>query len=242
MKKKIFVAALLIAVTMICVCSCSSKFNYDGDMLVDKKSGIKYNYAPFNYEPTELGKKYATQKVSGIEAVYYTIGDLSANEWLANEDLTVFYAEGVHLPTFEEMSPDRILVCEEDYTTSSIADITDSEAVTKILEEYKNGFSFESSSVIVSTKYSLKFRSSSYPYLQYSLSYLEYEEGLVISDKIESTEDYKYLFDEKEVEISLIQNDDGSTTVKYDLGKYFLYSKWDGVFVRIGSTLSDKIG
>lgn len=242
MKKKIFVVVLLIALMMTCVCSCNSKFNYDGDMLVNKKSGIKYNYAPFCYEPTELGKKYATQKISGIETVYYTIGDLPENEWLANEDLTVFYAEGVHLPTFEEMSPDRILVCEEDYTTSSVADITDSDTVAKIIGEYRNGFSFESSYVIANTKYSLKFRSSSYPYLQYSLSYLEYEEGLVISDKVENTEDYKYLFDEKDVEISMIQNDDGSTTVKYDLGKYFLYSKWDGVFVRIGSTLTDKIG
>ncbi len=242
--KKISLLAILLAVVLLicscgnCSCAKKSKFRYENDMIVDEKTGIKYECAPFAYQPVSFGAKYATQEKSGIVTEYYQLGDMPTDKWLTNEDLCVFYAQGVELPSFEELNSNRILICEKGEQTVSLFDITDKEKVQSVIDEYLGARRIKGNPARSDVQYLLNFRGDSYPFLQYSLEYLEYEGGLVIYDKTDDISSYKYQYSESEAKISHEQNEDGSFTVSYDLGKYFIYSRYEGFYCQISDALA----
>ena len=233
---KIAICALVLCLLF---CSCSNKrLTPSGDKLVDGKTGIRYNVAPVCYEPVTLGKEFARSDRQDYEVVYFLLGELSSSEWLCDGEYNVYYTDGVKLPTFEQMMINRILVCREDQNLIAIKDITDEALVDLVIDGYKSAPQTEYVGLKADVIYEIKFRSAIYPYIQYSLSYYEYKNGCVLTDKTDDIENYKYFASEDVVDITIVQNEDGSYTITYDYGKYFIRNEADGSFVR----LSDEVG
>ena len=240
---KVLKTAICVLLMCVALVSCANKrLTPSGDKLVDGKTDIEYNVAPMCYEPVSLGKEFARSDRQDYEITYYQMGELSTDEWLCDGEYNVYYADGVKLPTFEEMSINRILVCQEDEALISIKDITDEELVLAVIDAYKNGEATEYIGLKADIALKLKFRSAIYPYLQYSLSYYEYTDGCIIEDKTDDISSYKYFTTDKSVEITTTENDDGTYTVTYNYGKYFIRNESDGTFVKVSEELYKIIG
>lgn len=237
---KVAICALLVCVLL---CSCANKrLTPSGDKLVDKKTGIEYNVAPACYEPVSLGKEFARSDRQDYEVTYYQLGELSSEEWLCDGEYNVYYTDGVKLPSFDEMMINRVLVCREDQTLVGIKDITDESLVSAIIDGYKNGQATEYVGLKADVIYELKLRSPIYPYMQYTLSYYEYKDGCVLTDKTDDIENYKYFVSDDLVGITTEQNEDGSYTVTYNYGKYFIRNEADGSFIKLSDELGQIIG
>ena len=236
--KTIMVVLLLCVLLVSCA---DARFASSGNVLVDNKTNIEYNVAPGCYEPVSLGKEVAKVDKGSYEKIYYQIGELSINEWLTDNSYNVFYADGVKLPTFEEMMFNRILVCEEYDQLVCINDITDSSLVSALIDGYNNGTPSKYMEFKADEVLKLKFRSAIYPYLQYSLTYYEYTDGCFFEDTTDDIENYKYLTNDEFVDITVDPNDDGTYTVRYDYGKYFIRNEADGTFVKVGEEVHEII-
>jgi hypothetical protein len=232
--------ALMLIAALITSCS-DGRVSSDGDLLIDKQTNITYRVAPSCYEPVALGKEHSRSNKQGYEKIYYLLGELSGNEWLTDSEYNVYRALGVKLPTLEEMNCQRMLVCEEGDTLVSINDVTDAQSVKALINAYLNGERAEYIGLKADSVLKLKLRSALYPYIQYSLTYYEYENGCILKDTTDDIASYKYLTDDDGVEISVEQNADGSYTVTYNYGKYFIRNESDGTFVRVGQDVYDII-
>ena len=240
---KVLKMAICVLLACVVLASCANKrLMPSGDKLVDGKTDIEYNVASASYEPVSLGKEFARSDRQGYEITYYQIGELSTDEWLCDGEYNVYYADGVKLPSFEEMNFNRILVCQEDEALVSIKDITEKKLVLAVIDGYKNGEASEYIGLKADVILELKFRSAIYPYLQYSLSYYEYTDGCIIEDKTDDISSYKYITADESVEITTTENDDGSYTVTYNYGKYFIRNESDGAFVKVSEKLHEIIG
>ena len=241
-KMKIIKTALIMLIACIALVSCAnSRFSSSGTLLKDKHTNTEYNVAPSCYEPVSLGKEIAREDKGSYEKVYYQMGELSESEWLTDDSYNVFYAEGIKLPTFEEMMCNRLLVCKDTDQLVSLFDITDSTLVSAVIEGYLNGEPSKYISLGSHSVLKLKFRSAVYPYLQYSLTYYEYPDGCVYEDTTSDIENYKYLANDEFVDISVTENSDGTYTVRYDYGSYFIHNEADGTYVKVGKDLADII-
>ena len=240
---KLLKVAICALVLCLLLCSCANKrLTPSGDKLVDGKTGIEYNVAPSCYEPVSFGKEFAKSDRKDYEITYYQLGELSSEEWLCDGEYNVYYTDGVKLPSFDEMMINRVLVCREDQTLIGIKDITDEALVAAIVDGYKKGQATEYVGLKADVIYELKFRSAIYPYLQYTLSYYEYKDGCVLTDKTDDIENYKYFASDDLVDITTEQNEDGSYTVTYNYGKYFIRNEADGSFVKLSDELGQIIG
>ena len=240
---KIFKIAICILLTCLILCACTNKrLTPNGEKLIDNKTGIEYNVAPSCYEPIGLGTEYARSDRQGYDVTYYRIGELSPLEWLTDGEYNVYYANGVTLPSFDEMSFNRIVVCEEYDALISVKDITDASLVNKVIDGYKNAQETEYLGLKADAVYKLKFRSAIYPYIQYSLTYYEYTDGCKVQVNVDDITTYEYYTNDESVTITTAENSDGGWTVTYDYGKYFIRNEYTGDFFKVSDELADIVG
>lgn len=172
----------LILVLSVLLGSCSSlhKIEYDreNNVYTDTKTGIVYTDAPGCYEPVQIGDEYARWKVNkDASIVLHVIGDMDPAKWLCEEGKTVFYAEGVTLPTLREMAPETLYICVEATLTMALATLTDAEVIERAITLWESAESIPYSGKEPTQNLRIKFASNAYPGLYYSLIYLEYSDG-----------------------------------------------------------------
>lgn len=177
----------LLAVVLCCgmlmggLCSCMlHKVEYDKteNAYVDGRTGIAYHDAPGCYEPVAIGKEYAQLKYGRkTSVVFYEMGEMDPAKWLCEEGKTVFYADGVTLPTLTEMAPEQVHLCIEQASTMVLSTITDAEDIHALIDVWLNGEEVVYTGLEPNVNLRVKFESASYPGLYYSLIYLEYGDG-----------------------------------------------------------------
>ena len=177
----------LLAVVLCCgmlmggLCSCMlHKVEYDKteNAYVDGRTGIAYHDAPGCYEPVAIGKEYAQLKYGRkTSVVFYEMGEMDPAKWLCEEGKTVFYADGVTLPTLTEMAPEQVHLCIEQASTMVLSTITDAEDIAALIEVWQTGEEVTYTGLEPSVNLRVKFESPTYPGLYYSLIYLEYSDG-----------------------------------------------------------------
>lgn len=141
MKKSIskkYIAAFLCALALLlCSCSGANKFEMKDGSYVDKTSGISYIDALACYEPIKIGDTLYG-RLGDVEL--YEIEGAEPKSWLCEKTGTVFYAEGVKLPTLDEMN----ISYAELYTDAeSVERITDSTLISALVAIYTEGESVE---------------------------------------------------------------------------------------------------
>ncbi len=147
------------------------------NLYTDRYTGISYTNAPSVYEPMALSKEYARWKSPGGRVVFYEIEGMDPSLWLAEEGKTVFYSTEVTLPTLSQMEPNRILICVEETLTVAIAEITEPEEISALIDIWENGEAVPYPGTTPKATYRIKFQSELYPGLLFSLIYVEYDNG-----------------------------------------------------------------
>lgn len=154
------------------------KVNYDSQGYVDNRTAIRYIDAPGCYEPVAIGKEYAKLMYNRkATVIFHEIGGMDPAKWLCEEGKTVFYAEGVTLPTLTEMAPDKVHLCIEEALTMVLTTIDDPADVQALMEVWLNGEEVTYTGLEPVLNLRVKFESPTYPGLYYSLIYLEYSDG-----------------------------------------------------------------
>lgn len=180
-------AALLIAVSLV---SCSLSLvpltyvSEDGT-LVNKKLGLSYAAAPGCFEAAAFGDEYAAMK--GSKMTLCSIPGLDASEWLVenapNGAPTVFVSTALTIPTLAEFEPDRLYICYDNETILAINTIDDAALINKVADAFMTRPDADyplAGSLIVR---SLKFSSSRFPGLYYSITYAVFPEGIFLYDR-----------------------------------------------------------
>ena len=214
-RQKRYIAAFLALITVLSLClsSCGkgNKFSMnDEGRYVDKKTNIAYIDAPFCYEPTEISDRvYGTLD----KVTLYEIEGADPKKWLCEQSGTVFYADGVKLPTLEEMDISYALVMLEDV---ALANISDRGEIEGLIDAYMNGISL-TKPYLSDDAYKINWRIRFYDEsigICYVLAYIEVNEDVIF-------------------------NVDG-TEVNY--GRKFFYNRFDEArFVPAGDLLDEYV-
>lgn len=178
--KRIFLAAisaLLLCTLAITLGACSKdeQLVSDGPAFKDKRTKVTYTYAPFSYEPIEIGEEvYGQSEYSK----FYEIVGLDPLEFICEESGTVFYDEDITLPTPDKMTFDYLEICTEDETLTVDKTISDTNVIKFIMNDHLSAEKLTYSPVEASAVYKLRFADTSMG-LYYSVELIRYADDLV---------------------------------------------------------------
>ena len=193
--KKIIALILCVAtvLALLTFVSCGKSLEYKDGYYYCPQNGVSYQVVSFEYEPVAMGKEYATLE-EGLSVIkLYEIQNADPEKWLASDDGTLFCAADEKIPTLKEMSVDNILVCYESVATVSIARITDADDVAAVIDNYLSGETVEYPIGDEQEEFlKIKMSSEKYPWLYYSLAYVEFAADVYEYDYPESLENYEY--------------------------------------------------
>lgn len=171
------IALLFTAIVLLFSCSSVISLSYEDDLLVDKKNNVSYTFASVSFEPALIGEKYAEYKKLNVEL--YTIPGLSPSKWLAEQYEgigSIFYSTDINLPALAEFEANKVMICITADVSLPLAEITDLQDISAIIEQIDNG----ERAIIPPTcenSYTLKFVSEKYPFIYYTLRYLDCGDG-----------------------------------------------------------------
>ena len=180
-------AFLLLLLLALVSCSGSVKLEYVEGQLVNKNKKLAYSAAPLNYEPVAIGEEYAVY--GKTQTPLYEIIGLDPKEWLTEANTgtttTIFYGDGVTLPTLREIDPDEIYVCLNGTITFAQSTIKDKETIDSLIEVFESGEQIDWPLTGAVRIYELKFHSTeNWDRLYYNLTFGEFPEGMFLYDRL----------------------------------------------------------
>ena len=179
-------AFLLLLLLALVSCSGSVKLEYEEGQLVNKNKKLAYSPAPLNYEPVAIGEEYAVY--GKTKTPLYEIIGLDPKEWLTEANTgtttTIFYGDGVTLPSLREIDPDEIYICLNGAITFAQSTIKNKEAIDKLIEVFESGEQIDWPLTGAVRIYELKFHSTeNWDRLYYNLTFGEFPEGKFLYDR-----------------------------------------------------------
>lgn len=215
MKSYLRILLVLLAL-LLTLCGCGRKLTVnDDDTYTDRRNGVTYIPLSPCYEPVSLGAEYATYKLSGVKTVLHQVGTLLPEQYLASEYYAVYANRELNVPDFGALQLTRALLYHT--TNTAIPALTlksEVEAEQKVIsvlrEAYLNGVRVSYPSFYErDASYTLRFEASNLSGLYYTITYIEYAED--IYDEIDG--------------------------VQTNLGRYFLYDRYNKICVAVDSSL-----
>ena len=200
------VCAACILLTLLCSCSKGNKFEADGAVYKDKKTDVSYEAAPACYEPISVGSEVygESENVS-----FYEIEGQNPLNWICEEGGTVFYADGVELPSLDEMEISYINICVETNTTVTRTKVQSAEDISDIVSAYVSADSIYYRGNTPALTYKIRFADSSNGVF-YSVVFVRYAEDYTVKETDGTEKNY---------------------------GKDFLYNRFEDRFVQAPDAL-----
>ena len=168
-------------------CSKGEDIVADGSAFKDKRTNVTYVYAPFSYEPIELGAEVYGESE---HSKFYEIAGLDPLEFICEESGTVFYSEDTTLPTPDKMKFDYLEICTEDESITVESTVTNIESIKAIMNEHLSAKTLTYWGDTALTVYKLRFADTSLG-LYYSVSFIRYAEDRV-EDGVNYGKDFIY--------------------------------------------------
>lgn len=224
MKKILSLLCLLTAVScLLASCAGLPSLDRSGDKVTDNKNGITYYYAPSTYRPISYSKDaiFTDNKEHSYRKVANSNGSFADTAELIYDytSASLLYSSEVQLPTLEQMAPEMIHFYYEDTVATLLHSDTDKNNIAEIIKIYKSGINCKSPDASVGDIYTITFTSEEFPFFAFALTYVEYTQDVLEYDSTDSLEGYSF---REGVTHTEEQNEDGSYTVTYNYGKYFL--------------------
>ncbi len=176
-------AALLLAcITLLCACKTkSSELHLENGAFRNEKTGVAFREASANYRATSVLQGEPLFLAMGVLSdgiPLYAIEGADADDYLTDENYTLYYSESITLPTLAEMKPYALSLS---YNASERGklDEGDREAIDLLMQHLEqdeayprtllSGYPYE--------RFELLFHSKEYPGFFYVLEYWKYEES-----------------------------------------------------------------
>ena len=185
---------------------------------VNGKTNVVYYPAPDCYEAKYYITEEAVALNDGVE--FFAVDGVEDEKWLYSPDFGILlYAEGEKLPTLAELQSNLLSIRLDDGGISkTVSDVEDSAKISEILKAYENGETLEYPGKRANYKFDLKFYSEQYPWIVYTLMFVQYGEDLVLN----------------------VKGEDGEIK-QINYGKNFIYNRAEDRFVVIGDELQKYI-
>ena len=242
---------LAVAILFGCLVSCGGcsgcskpvKLETKQDGYYNEKLEVYYSIAPSSYEA--MGYIKEAYAVDSHDFTFHIVTDPNGNradaaQWLYDAtNAALLYNSDNKLPTLEEMKPDAVDFFVEGNTRVNLVSVSDAEEIKAIIDCLDNPFCKKSSiRSELKDSYGLRFTSDGYKYIAYVLDYVEFSQNIYEYEKAEGytdVADIEARYDFKDgVEYEIIAEEDGSYTVKYNYGKYFIYDENVGRYYMAG--------
>ena len=233
---------LALAVLFACLVSCGScsgcsktvKLETKQDGYYNEKLEVYYSIAPSSYEA--MGYIKEAYAVDAHDFSFHIVTDTTGNRadasaWLYDAtNAVLLYNSDNKLPTLEEMKPVAVDFFVEGNTRVNLITENESSKITAVIDCLDNPSCSKSSiRAELSDSYGLRFTSSEYKYIAYVLDYVEFAQNIYEYERVEGytdVADVEARYDFRQgVEYEIVAEEDGSYTVKYDYGKYFIYDE-----------------
>lgn len=194
MKKivSLLICAVLIVSSLV-LTSCGKTLEFKDGNYYCSQNGVTYQLVSFDYTPVALGEEYATLIDGNVETKLFRIQGAEPEKWLSTEDGSLLCAVGEKIPTLDEMNVNEILVCYESVATISIAVVKEAKDVSAVVDNFKNGMELEYPVGKENERF-LKLHMSSkiYPWLYFSIAYVEFAEDILECDYPADIDAYEY--------------------------------------------------
>ncbi len=250
MKKQMrfcILAGVLALLTLLTSCG-RNHLEYDpqADAYVRRGDGAVFYRASENFLAVNIDMDREICKIkqaSGEDILLYEISNfadssmtdsavyMDASVWMGDYDHRVYYAAGTVLPKLWEMQIKEIYMTDGGEMPRVIDWVEDAGEVAQIIGLYQNGTAFGYSDLHASfgltklkQRNELAFVSQNYQGLYYMLSYLQYEESVTYTEEVADPATFVPRYPRN----YRLQETDGVTYAKYDLGTAFLYDHVSG--------------
>ena len=178
--KKLKLAVLLMALLLLCS-ACGPRFVSDesGQGYVDSKTDIFYVAMPATFEAAsreaEPIGQFKDDKFDR-ELSFYAIPSLDAELFVVDEYGFVYCAADP-MPTFEDLSVNEVIVCEEDAVSVELFRITGVNSIAELVRTWKIAEDAELPMVKATQMRRLKMATTTHPNLYYCINFYAYEGG-----------------------------------------------------------------
>ena len=192
--KKIISVFLLVAMmlTAFNLAACGNSMKIKDGNYYCSQNGVTYQMTPFEYVPVAIGKEYATFKGNGMEYKFHEIQGATPEKWLSTADGNLFCALGEKLPSLTEMESNGIMVCYEQTKVIALTTIRNAKEINSVINDFEKGNAVKFPDAETEQHYKLRFMSEKYPWLYYSLNYVEYAVDICEYDEPADMSSYKY--------------------------------------------------
>ena len=229
----IFTLTLLVCLSTLVSCAQNALLNRQGG-LYDEKEQIYYSYAPMSVEAISYSPK--AHIVDAYGYTYHPVYDMKNNKCSTSDLLyepdghTLIYNSEMGFPTILEFEASSAIFYISGDSDQRLSSVDDAAETVKLTEVFRNP-SIEYPGISATDTYKLRFFSEKYPYFAFVFTYVEYSSDYIVDVKVDSLEGYVF---EEGVTYEQTQNADGSWTVSYNYGKYFLYDRDSGLCYMAG--------
>lgn len=228
--------SLLLAVLMLLSsCGRADHLTYDreADGYVRKGDGVVYQKAPLSYRAVKINKDRQLGVIETEESetpLYAICGDdlqayMDTNTWMADENYTVYCVKGTKLPTLAELAPNEVQIVQSSTISYSVGEVKDADQISTLLYCYQSGAAFSYSegrfSLYTPKRNDLYFCSDTYEGLYYVLLLYRYEEDIYWTDDVADPASFTPKYNRP----YQLEEYNGKTYVKYNLGKNFMYDR-----------------
>ncbi len=179
--KNIAKRALLLALALLMLfslVSCGKKeIVIDGSELKDKRTKVKYTYAPLSFEPIAKSEEIygSTDKYN-----FYEIVGQDPLNLICEEDGTVFVSNKFTLPTPDKMNFAYLEICTETTSLTVNKTLTDTALITAIMAEHLAAPTLNYMGLDAKVIHKLRFADTTLG-LFYSVQFLRYENDLILT-------------------------------------------------------------
>ncbi len=228
--KKIFTASAVLLLCLMMLVSCASDtLERRQGGLYDPNTQIYYSYAPMNVEAISYSSEvYITD---GHGYAFRAVYDMNKNQCAPTDLLydgqnnTLIYNSDMKFPQILEFEPNQAVFYIPADNDQLLTSTEDAAEAVRIAEVFKNPTMAYTANAAVES-YRLRFFSEKYPYFAFVYTYIEYSKDQMVHVTVDSLDGYTFL---EGVPHTETQNADGSYTVSYNYGKYFVYDRDAGI-------------
>ena len=182
----ILLSAMILASCLFASCGKDAGFEeytYRNGMIVSEDGEKEYVPAPMGFQPVGVGEKCAVR--DGAFDLYALVDKdgvaLPTEEWMTEEysgnASSVYYRKGISLPDFAEIDYEVCYLCDEDVSVVSVATIDDAELIGDLISRIADGVNSPGRIDDPKDSYTLKFHSSEFPALYFSVDYLIWDDA-----------------------------------------------------------------
>ena len=214
------VCTLLAFAVFFSSCSWLHRVTFTGNVYQDTKTGLTYRALSNAYEPVSRGDAYATVRIGDISHTLYRITDLEPGAFLSSAYNDVYCREDLSVPELADWAPSTVYVCTT--TNVVVAELTlrrenadQGEVIDQLVRAYaeEEAVSYPTWAD-ASVNRTLRFASERIPGLYYCLRYYEFTE-----------------------DIYTVRTDEAGNREEVNLGRYFLYNRFESRCVPVDDTL-----